>query len=74
MFKIESGIPLKVTGRGRAPTTSFPLDEDKKTVESWRRKFLNAKKRFVRDHADADFRSGVVNDEHGTGLRVWCTA
>jgi len=47
---------------------------DKKTVESWRRKFLNAKKRFMRDHTDADFRSGVVNDEHGTGLRVWCTA
>lgn len=88
MFKIESGIPLKVVSRGRAPTTSFPLDEmekgesflipcdvaDKKAIESWRRKFLNAKQRFMREHPDADFRSGVVNDEHGTGLRVWCVA
>lgn len=88
MFKIESGIPLKVVSRGRAPTNTFPLDEmengesflipcdvtDKKAVESWRRKFLNAKKRFMREHPDADFRSGVVNDAHGTGLRVWCVA
>ena len=34
----------------------------------------NAKKRFMCEHPDADFRSGVVNDEHGTGLRVWCVA
>ena len=88
MFKIESGIPLKAVGRGRAPTNTFPLDEmepgesflipcdvnDKKAIESWRRKFLSAKKRFRREHPDADFRSGVVNDEHGTGLRVWCVA
>ena len=88
MFKIESGIPLKVVSRGRAPTNTFPLSEmedgdsflipcdtaDKKAIESWRRKFLNAKKRFMREHPDADFRSGVVDDEHGTGLRVWCVA
>ena len=89
MFQIESGVPIpKIAGRGRSATTTFPFGDldigdsflipcdtaDKKAIESWRRKFLNAKKRFMREHPDADFRSGVVDDEHGTGLRVWCVA
>jgi hypothetical protein len=78
MFKIESGVPLKVT-RGRKPT-SFPLGEmqvgdsflipcemtDPKVVGSWRRKLLAAKKRMEGGEWSTAADEG--------GLRVWRTA
>jgi len=85
-FVIQSGIPMVNTHRGRKPT-DFPLAEmsvgdtfliecdptDKKVVESWRRKFLTAKKRFSESY-EGKFTTAVVStDEHGVGLRVWRT-
>lgn len=85
-FTIETGIPMVNTHRGRKPT-EFPLTEmevgqtfliecdveNKKEVESWRRKFLTAKKRFSENY-DGKFTTAVVNSaEHGTGIRVWRT-
>ena len=78
MFKIESGVPLKVT-RGRK-ATEFPLHEmqvgdsflipcdltDPKVVSSWRRKLLAAKKRM-------DGGEWATATDTG-GLRVWRTA
>lgn len=83
-FQIETGIPMVTSTRGRKPT-QFPLEEmdkgdtfliecdptDKKAIESWRRKFLTAKKRFAEQY-EGKFTTAVVNSEtHGTGLRVW---
>lgn len=87
MFKIVTGIPLPVASRGRK-AVDLPLDQmesgesflipldvtDKKAIESWRRKVLASKKRVLKTHPEAAYRTAVVNDEHGTGLRVWCTA
>lgn len=85
-FEIQSGIPMVSSSRGRKPT-QFPLDQmevgdtflieldptSKKQVESWRRKFLNAKKRFNEQY-EGKFTTAVVNSEsHGVGLRVWRT-
>jgi len=87
-FVIQAGIAPVSNKRGRRPT-EFPLDEmdvthsfliecdinDKKAVESWRRKLLVAKKRFAEGGNDSiKFTTAVVSDEHGTGLRVWRTA
>jgi len=90
MFKIVSGIPLPAAARGRKAVElplvqmnkgdSFliPFDvkaEDaKKTLESWRRKVLASKKKVLKEHPDAAYRTAVVNDANGAGLRVWCTA
>jgi hypothetical protein len=41
-------------------------DEGKKVVDSWRRKVLNARKKFV----GLETRTAVMSD----GLRVWRTA
>jgi len=82
-FKIESGIPYatKRGGRGRKPT-HFPFSDmeigdsfliacnpqDKKALDSWRRKLRVAKKRFNEGEADVwDFRTATVPE----GLRVW---
>lgn len=85
-FNIETGIDIPTSNRGRKPT-EFPLTEmevgntflialdpeDKKQVESWRRKFLTAKKRFNEKY-EGKFTTAVVNSEqHGVGLRVWRT-
>lgn len=90
MFELESGVSPVSGKRGRKPT-DFPLDqmdvgisflvpcnvEAKKEVESWRRKLLVAKKRFMETLDEGDerkFTTAVVNsDELGTGLRVWRT-
>jgi hypothetical protein len=90
MFQIVSGIPMPVAARGRKAVDlplglmnkgdSFliPFDvtaeESKKTLESWRRKVLVSKKKVLAERPDAAFRTAVVNDAHGAGLRVWCTA
>jgi hypothetical protein len=81
-FVIESGVAPISGKRGRKPT-EFPLDQmavgdsfliemddttAKKTVESWRRKFLVAKKRF-NEHFEGKFQTAVVEG----GLRVWRT-
>lgn len=81
-FVIESGVAAISGKRGRKPT-EFPLDqmavgdsflipvEDttvKKVVESWRRKFLVAKKRFNESY-EGKFQTAVVEG----GLRVWRT-
>ena len=81
-FVIESGVAAISGKRGRKPT-DFPLDqmavgdsfliplEDttaKKSVESWRRKFLVAKKRF-NEQFEGKFQTAVVEG----GLRVWRT-
>lgn len=71
-------VPSK---RGRKPTQfpftdmevgdSFVIDcdpEAKKEVDSWRRKLLVAKKRFLKEY-DAKFTTAVVEN----GLRVWRT-
>jgi hypothetical protein len=84
-FVIESGIEQVSSKRGRKPT-EFPLEamqvgqsflipcntEEKKEVESWRRKLLTAKKRFIEDFdheagGEFKFTTAVVSD----GLRVW---
>lgn len=80
MFKVESGVPVVANrgGRGRKPT-AFPLHEmdigdsflitcdvnDKKVVDSWRRKLLVAKKRMD----GGEWTTAKVSD----GLRVWRT-
>jgi hypothetical protein len=90
MFQIVSGVPLPPAARGRRAVElplaqmnagdSFLIpfvpagDDGKKTLESWRRKVLAAKKKVQKEHPEAGFRTAVVNDEHGQGLRVWCTA
>ena len=85
-FVIESGVAPVTGKRGRKPT-EFPLDQmsvgdsflipcnvqEKKEVESWRRKLLVAKKRFAEGYEDGDqfkFTTAVMAD----GLRVWRTA
>lgn len=85
-FVIESGVEQVSSKRGRKPT-EFPLaqmqpgqsflipcnTEEKKEVESWRRKLLVAKKRFMEDFdhetpgGEFKFTTAVVSD----GLRVW---
>lgn len=85
-FMIEDGVAQASSKRGRKPT-EFPLDQmapgqsflipcnaqEKKEVESWRRKLLVAKKRFIEsfDHetpgGEFKFTTAVVAD----GLRVW---
>ena len=89
-FVIESGVAPVTGKRGRKPT-EFPLDQmavgdsflipcnaqEKKEVESWRRKLLVAKKRFAETFENGDefkFTTAVVSDENGAGLRVWRTA
>lgn len=70
-------------GRGRKPTASFPLADmavgasfliecdvnDKNKLASWRRKFLNAKKKFIAETNDDGykFKTAVVEG----GIRVW---
>ena len=81
-FVIESGVAPVSGKRGRKPT-EFPLGEMavgdsflialedtsvKKDVESWRRKFLVAKKRF-NEEFEGKFQTAVVEG----GLRVWRT-
>jgi hypothetical protein len=81
-FVIESGVAAISGKRGRKPT-EFPLDQmavgdsflipledtaEKKSVESWRRKFLVAKKRF-NESFEGKFQTAVVEG----GLRVWRT-
>ena len=79
-FHVESGVPLAVNrgGRGRKPT-AFPLHQmavgdsflipcdtaEKKTVDSWRRKLLVAKKRME----GGKWTTAIVSD----GIRVWRT-
>jgi len=79
-FQIESGVPMPKLMRGRVSATKFPLDSmevgesflipcdpaDKKTLDSWRRKVLMAKKKVT----DADFKTFTVAD----GLRVFCVS
>jgi hypothetical protein len=79
-FQIESGITMKITGRGRPPGAArFPLAdmdvghsflipcdvENKKEVDSWRRKLLAEKKRM-----DGGKWQTALTSE---GLRVWRT-
>jgi hypothetical protein len=47
-------------------------DEGKKLVDSWRRKVLNARKKFegTEGYEDFETRTAVMSD----GLRVWRTA
>ncbi len=89
-FQLETGVRQTTGKRGRKPT-EFPLDqmdvgvsflipcnvEEKKEVESWRRKLLVAKKRFAESLDEGDerkFTTAVVNsEEQGVGLRVWRT-
>lgn len=81
-FVIESGVATVSGKRGRKPT-EFPLEQmgvgdsflipledttEKKAVESWRRKFLVAKKRFNEQY-EGKFQTAVVEG----GLRVWRT-
>lgn len=82
-FVIEKEVAMVSGKRGRKPT-SFPLTDmevgdsfliecdpaDKKTVDSWRRKLLTAKKRFSEGY-EGKFTTALVNDERGAGLRVW---
>lgn len=79
-FQVESGVPQVVnrTGRGRKPT-AFPLadmdvgdsflipcdTQDKKAVDSWRRKLLTAKKRMD----GGKWTTATLSD----GIRVWRT-
>lgn len=79
-FRVESGVPMAVNrgGRGRKPT-AFPLHQmgvgdsflipcntaEKKTVDSWRRKLLVAKKRME----GGKWTTAIVSD----GIRVWRT-
>lgn len=77
-FVVEAGIPHKVEGRGRKPVAEFPFDEmrigdsflipcdlSKKTIDLWRRRVFEAKKKFPL----GKFQTAVVAD----GLRVWRT-
>ena len=91
-FSIDSDVPVITGQRGRKPT-EFPLDQmeagqsfliecdstSKKVVESWRRKFLVAKKRFIATYGEEfKFTTAVVaaDEERGlaAGLRIWRTA
>ena len=79
MFKIESDVPYVSNrgGRGRKPT-AFPFAEmdvgdsflipcdpqDKKALDSWRRKVLAAKKKL----GEGEFKTFRVPE----GLRVFC--
>lgn len=93
MFKIESDVPYVSNrgGRGRKPT-SFPFDnmdvgdsflipcdaQDKKVLDSWRRKLRVAKTRY-NEALLADASQGGDEIELRTavekgGLRVWMTA
>lgn len=77
-FIVENDVPMQIQGRGRQPSPlkfpflrmeigdSFliPCDiNDKKAVDSWRRKVLTAKKRV----SDMKFATAIMSD----GLRVW---
>lgn len=77
-FIVETNVPMHVQGRGRQPSPlkfpfmrmeigdSFLIEadiSDKKTLDSWRRKVLAAKKRVP----DMKFMTAIVGD----GLRVW---
>lgn len=79
-FEIETGIPMKISGRGRpAGAPRFPLAdmdvgqsflipcdvEDKKAVDSWRRKLLAEKKRME----SGKWQTAQTSE----GLRVWRT-
>ena len=80
-FVIEKDVAPVSGKRGRRPT-AFPLDQmevgdsfliecdtdEKKTVDSWRRKLLTAKKRFTEQY-DGKFSTAIVEG----GLRVWRT-
>lgn len=80
-FVIEKDVAPVSSKRGRKPT-EFPLGDMevgdsflipcdstvKKEVESWRRKFLVAKKRF-NEEFEGKFTTAVVSD----GLRIWRT-
>lgn len=81
-FPVESGIEMPKRARGRAPT-KFPMKDmavgdsflipcdiaDKKTLANWRRKFLVAKKAFLKQF-EGEFKTATVSD----GVRVWRTA
>lgn len=82
-FQLEAGVPIISGKRGRKPT-EFPLGDmevgysflipcntqEKKEVESWRRKLLVAKKRFIEENGEGyKFQTAVVAE----GLRVWRT-
>lgn len=84
-FKIESGVALEASKRGRK-STAFPLaemtvgesfliefategKEGVKMTESWRRKLRIAVKVFAKEY-EGKFQSGVKPE----GLRVWRTA
>jgi len=79
-FVVESGVPMSVSPRGRrASPSKFPLHQmqvgdsflipcnvqDKKAVDSWRRKLAVAKKRME----GGKWATATVSD----GLRVWRT-
>lgn len=79
-FEIESGVPVAVR-RGRKGTQfpfinmeigdSFliPCDtNDKKALDSWRRKVATAKKQFLKSY-EGSFQVATVEG----GLRVWRT-
>jgi hypothetical protein len=79
-FKIEAGVPMTVSGRGRRSSVEFPLHQmdvgdsflipcdpkNKKELDSWRRKLLAQKKRMK----GGKWATAVVSG----GLRVWRTA
>lgn len=81
-FPIESGIEMPKRARGRSPT-KFPMADmavgdsflipcdikDAKTLANWRRKFLVAKKAFLKKF-EGDFKTATVPE----GVRVWRTA
>lgn len=79
-FEIEHGVPM-TTRRGRKGTefpfldmevgSSFliPCDvNDKKAMDSWRRKVATAKKKFLKSY-EGKFQIATVEG----GLRVWRT-
>ena len=81
-FTVESGIEMPKRARGRAPT-KFPMQDmavgdsflipcdtkDAKTLANWRRKFLVAKKAFLKKF-EGEFKTATVEG----GVRVWRTA
>ena len=85
-FQIESGVARVSNrgGRGRKPTAfpfadmdvgdSFliPCDKERKTLDSWRRKLLVAKKRFNEQYDSDPWQFSTASVEGG--LRVWRTA
>lgn len=91
MFQVQSGVPQTTNrgGRGRKPTAfpfgkmevgdSFliPCDtQDKRAVDSWRRKLLVAKKRFNEQYEGDPwvFSTSLRNSPDERGIRVWRTA